>query len=73
MSDKPTRTYTHGNLTVEWYADRCEHCEHCWRSMPEVFDPERRPWIQLQNGNHTDIWKTCRACPSGALQAEIKE
>lgn len=43
MSDAPTRVYSKGQLTVEWWADRCIHCENCVTTLPAVFNVDARP------------------------------
>ncbi len=70
-SELPTRVYQKGVLTVEWYAGRCVHCENCVTSLPGVFDTAKRPWIDLDGGDLSQIVETCNDCPSKALVAEI--
>lgn len=70
MSDSPTRVYQKGQLTVEWWADRCIHCENCINSLPEVFKVGERPWINIENADCDEIASVCDACPSKALIAE---
>lgn len=72
MSDTPTRVYSHGPLTVEWWADRCVHCEHCVTSLPAVFNLERRPWVDLSGADSSKILEACEACPSKALVGAIE-
>lgn len=65
--NKPTRTYSHGNLTVEWRPELCTHCEQCHKSLPEVFAPSRRPWVDLLKCDADSITQVVNQCPSGAL------
>lgn len=71
MSENPTRVYQKGILTVEWWADRCIHCEHCVASLPAVFNPEARPWINLDGAHVSQIEVVCNVCPSKAIVAEV--
>ena len=36
------RPYTNGEV-VYWEAGKCIHSANCVRSLPAVFDPDRRP------------------------------
>lgn len=62
-----TRTYTKGELSVLWQPDLCTHCEDCYFAMPEVFNPNRRPWVDLSRATDDAIVKQVGECPSGAL------
>lgn len=63
----PTRTYTNGEVTVEWRPELCTHCENCFRGLPTVFDPSKRPWVNLQGATSDQITKQVGECPSKAL------
>ena len=71
MSDTPTRVYTQGQLTVEWYPERCVHCENCVQSLPEVFNIEARPWIDVTKADADKIVAVCNACPSKAIVGDL--
>lgn len=66
--EKPTRVYSSGDLRVEWRPELCTHCENCHASLPDVFAPSRRPWVDLLKGESEQIRKTVGECPSGALK-----
>lgn len=61
------RTYERDGLTVLWDSDLCTHCETCWRGLPQVFDPEKRPWVNINGATTEEITKQVQQCPSGAL------
>jgi uncharacterized Fe-S cluster protein YjdI len=65
-----TREYSRPEIRVEWYASRCIHSAACVRALPAVFDPRRRPWIDLDaaNANADAIADAVARCPTGALQ-----
>ncbi|HLV26069.1 MAG TPA: (4Fe-4S)-binding protein [Gemmatimonadales bacterium] len=67
-SDKPTRVYESDEVAVEWYAHRCIHSGRCVRSLPRVFNPRKRPWIDVNAGDSEAVARTVMNCPSGALQ-----
>lgn len=61
------REYKKDSLTVLWDSDLCTHCESCWRELPTVFDPQKRPWVNLEGASAEDIRRQVAKCPSGAL------
>ena len=61
------KEYTLGDLTVVWQPDLCVHCGNCYKSLPEVFKPRERPWIQLNEKDRAATIRTVRACPPGAI------
>jgi uncharacterized Fe-S cluster protein YjdI len=63
-----TREYGNGEITVRWFAKRCIHSAQCIRIAPAVFDPRRRPWIDLEKGDVERIMRAVDACPTGALE-----
>lgn len=62
-----TLKYTNGEVTVVWKPDTCIHSRICWTALREVFDPTKRPWINMQGSNTEKIIEQVRKCPSGAL------
>lgn len=61
------KTYTNGEVTVFWKPDLCIHSAKCFHSLPEVFNPKIRPWVQLDKSSTDKIIETVKNCPSGAL------
>lgn len=61
------REYKLDDLIVRWDSDLCEHCHKCADSLPEVFDPQRRPWVKLELGTPDAIRRVVNECPSGAI------
>ncbi len=49
----------------------CGHVAECVRLQGAVFDPEQRPWIQVENGTLEGLQAAVKACPSGALRISI--
>ena len=65
-----TREYTKAGIRVQWYAVRCIHSAACIRAQPSVFDPHRRPWVDLDAASEEEIADAVLKCPTGALQYE---
>jgi uncharacterized Fe-S cluster protein YjdI len=61
------KQYTNGELTVVRRPGRCIHSRRCWKSLPSVFDPAKRPWIAVHGASSSEIATQVRLCPSGAL------
>jgi uncharacterized Fe-S cluster protein YjdI/CDGSH-type Zn-finger protein len=83
MSQKPSadreelaisdaRAYTGPDVTVFYDRGRCLHFAECVRGLPEVFDVEKRPWIQPQNASAEQVAEVVRRCPSGALHYRLQ-
>jgi uncharacterized Fe-S cluster protein YjdI len=65
---EPVHEYPTDALTVEWRPNRCIHSGRCVRALPLVFDPRRRPWIDMTAADADAIARAVNNCPSGALQ-----
>jgi uncharacterized Fe-S cluster protein YjdI len=73
MSDKKdlVKEYQSNDLTVFWKPDHCIHSKNCWKGLIQVFNPQNRPWINLEGASIERITKQIDQCPSGALTYEI--
>jgi uncharacterized Fe-S cluster protein YjdI len=67
MEKKITKHYSNGEITVVWQPHVCQHTGICFRGLPEVFDPRRRPWIEQHASTTEKIVNQVKQCPSGAL------
>ena len=66
-SDDVTRTYSNGEITVIWRRGLCIHSTECFQGLPAVFDPRRRPWVDVTAAPSDAVVAQVRQCPSGAL------
>lgn len=62
-----TREYRSEHVSVLWFAERCIHSAECIRRLPRVFDPDRRPWIDVDAASADEIADAVLRCPTGAL------
>src|SRR6185503_6275002 len=62
-----TREYRTDRITVQWNAERCIHSGNCVRSLPRVFAPNRRPWVDPTAAEADAIAAAVLRCPTGAL------
>ncbi|MCX7783390.1 MAG: (4Fe-4S)-binding protein [Meiothermus sp.] len=69
MSDQG-RKYTAQNMVVYYQPRLCIHAAECVRGLPEVFDTQKKPWIQPEHASAEAVARVIERCPSGALQYE---
>ncbi len=62
-----TKKYTNGDITIVWQPDVCIHSTFCWKGLVEVFNPHKRPWIDMDGASTERIIEQVKKCPSGAL------
>ena len=67
-SPELTREYRGRDISVGWYASRCIHSAACIGALPGVFDPHRRPWIDIDAADADAVAEAVQRCPTGALQ-----
>jgi uncharacterized Fe-S cluster protein YjdI len=65
--------YSKGNITVVWKPDQCIHSMICWKGLKDVFDPRKRPWVNMEGADEQAIVEQVSRCPSGALSYVMNE
>lgn len=65
-----THKYKKDNLTVIWKPEICIHSGICAKGLQNVFNPRRRPWIDVTQAEADQIKEQIKKCPSGALSFE---
>ena len=68
MTDEEDHLYSTDQVTVEWRPALCQHSGNCVRALPLVFNPRRRPWIEITAADADAIEEAVLKCPSGALR-----
>ena len=63
--------YEKDGLTVFWDKDKCIHSGNCVRSLKSVFNPQKRPWINMQGAESGEIVRVVKNCPSGAVSYKM--
>jgi uncharacterized Fe-S cluster protein YjdI/CDGSH-type Zn-finger protein len=61
------RVYSNERIAVHWEPKLCNHTGSCFRGLPEVFQPQNRPWILVDAASADKIAEVVLACPTGAL------
>jgi uncharacterized Fe-S cluster protein YjdI len=67
------KKYTNGEVTVIWQPSKCIHSTICFQGLPEVFDPQKRPWVTIEGASTNQIFDQVKECPSGALSIQTNE
>jgi uncharacterized Fe-S cluster protein YjdI len=69
-AEEPHRVYRNERIAVHWNPGRCVHSKRCMRGLPQVFQPDARPWVQVDGATADEIAAVVARCPSGALHVE---
>lgn len=64
------RIYQNDQIAVYWEPKICNHTGNCFRSLPEVFQPQNRPWVLVDAASADKIAEVVMTCPTGALHFE---
>ncbi len=65
------KEYSNEEIVVCWNPDRCIHAGECIKGLPQVFNLESRPWVDIKGADSEEIMKVIDRCPSGALSYKM--
>ena len=68
MSNPNDRQYTNGEITVFWKPSKCIHATTCFRELIEVFNPGKRPWVNINAAPTRRIIEVVNKCPTQAIE-----
>ncbi len=66
------KEYHNGDLTIVWKPRKCIHSGVCVRTLPQVYDPQKKPWIEAEKASIDALKSQIDACPSAALTYYLK-
>ncbi len=72
MSEKK-RFYATPQIEVSYDVGRCIHAAECVRCLPQVFDPNARPWIRPDAAEADAVADAVLRCPTGALHFQRRD
>ena len=61
------REYSNGEITIVWKPAKCIHVKYCWYELLDVFNPNKRPWVDPYGATTERIIQQIERCPSEAL------
>jgi len=64
---KNNRQYTNGEITVFWEPSKCIHATTCFRELLDVFNPRKRPWVNMKGAPTKRIIEVTDKCPTQAI------
>jgi uncharacterized Fe-S cluster protein YjdI len=68
MKEKEIREeFSNADITIVWKPKKCIHAAVCVQTLPEVYKPNSRSWISIENAKTEDLKSQISKCPSGAL------
>ncbi|WP_020560174.1 (4Fe-4S)-binding protein [Thiofilum flexile] len=71
MTEAIVKHYSNGEITVIWQPAKCIHSRKCFHGLPNVFNPQARPWVNIQGADTAAIKAQIDQCPSGALSYQL--
>jgi uncharacterized Fe-S cluster protein YjdI len=67
------KEYTNGEITIVWKSAICQHAGICVKMLPNVYNPQERPWVKPMNATTAQLIDQISKCPSGALTYRMNE
>lgn len=69
--EEVVKEYKKEDLTVIWKPGTCIHSENCFKGLPMVFDPNKKPWVNVEGASKKEIMEQIDKCPSKALDYKL--
>jgi uncharacterized Fe-S cluster protein YjdI len=67
-----TKHYSNDDLTIVWKPSKCIHAAECVKALPQVYNPNEKPWLKIGNATSDELKSQIASCPSGALSYFMK-
>ncbi|MBL1214629.1 MAG: hypothetical protein HND52_14835 [Ignavibacteriae bacterium] len=60
--------YKSDSIEISFAPKLCIHAAECANGLPDVFDPNKKPWVDPNAAEVQEIVDVIEKCPSGALK-----
>lgn len=67
------KEYSNGEMTIIWQPELCIHSGICVNELPEVYNPQQRPWVKIENATTDQLIAQVDKCPSRALSYRMNK
>ena len=65
------QVYETDQVRVTFDPNVCMHSGVCLRTLPAVFDVQRKRWVQPEQASVDAVMAAVAKCPSGALRSQL--
>ncbi len=65
--EEKIKKYSNKEITVLWKPKLCIHAGVCVQLLPQVYKPDERPWINIENASTEELKVQIDICPTSAL------
>src|SRR5438552_18001211 len=61
------KQYEAPGVVVHWEPKLCIHVSNCVRALPHVFNPDARPWVNVEAASSDELAGDIETCHTGTL------
>lgn len=65
------KEYSNGEIIIVWQPAKCMHSGICVKTLPEVYNVNKKPWIEPEKAATQELIDQVAKCPSGALSIKF--
>ena len=73
MSSISSKESDNGEVVITWHPEKYTQSGNCVRGLLQVFNPRKKPWIEIANASSEQLFSQVKKCSSGALGYYFKD